>query len=178
MRIKRSARLHVCKKIFTRKMVIPRTWIRKEVVFYSRIQTTRRMGQSCGANDDNMCRKRTPSFPCYESIVYAKCDEDTHTFEWYNPAQEEDLLQKYQERVERLSQQNPVIKFCTDAGFPTTVEVGLYFMTKDTEKFSQFSGLSWVHFAQRWKIIWPKRLDSREHQDWTRIGSHNQLLAR
>ena len=30
-----------------RKMVILRTWIRKEMVFHSRIQTTRRMGQSC-----------------------------------------------------------------------------------------------------------------------------------
>ena len=34
------------------------------------------------------------------------------------PAQEEDLLQRYQERIEKLSQQNRVIKFCTDAGFP------------------------------------------------------------
>ena len=33
------------------------------------------------------------------------------------PAQE-DLLQNYQERLERLSQQNRVIKFCTDAGIP------------------------------------------------------------
>ena len=49
-----------------------------------------------------------------------------------DPAQE-DLLQKYQERVERLSQQNRVIKFCTDAGFLTTVDVGQYLMTKDTE---------------------------------------------
>ena len=49
-----------------------------------------------------------------------------------DPAQE-DLLQKYQERVERLSQQNRVIGFCTDAGFLTTVDVGQYFMTKDTE---------------------------------------------
>ena len=53
-------------------------------------------------------------------------------------AQEEDLLQRYQERVERLSQQNRVNKFCTDAGFLTTVDVGQYFMTKDTEEFSQF----------------------------------------
>ena len=28
-------------------------------------------------------------------------------------------LQKYQERVERLSQQHRVFKFCTDAGFLT-----------------------------------------------------------
>ena len=56
-----------------------------------------------------------------------------------DPAQEEDLLQKYQERVEKLSQQNRVIKFCTDAGFQTTVDVGQYFMTEDTEQFSQFT---------------------------------------
>ena len=37
--------------------------------------------------------------------------------------------------MERLSQQNRVIKFCTDAGFLTTVEFG----TKDTEEFSQFT---------------------------------------
>ena len=54
----------------------------------------------------------------------------THTLLTDDLAQEEDLLQKYQERVERLSQQNRVSKFCTDAGFLTTVEVGHYFMTK------------------------------------------------
>ena len=57
------------------------------------------------------------------------------------PAQE-DLLQKYKERVERLSQQNRVIKNCTDAGFLATVEVGQYFMTKATEEFSQFTDMS------------------------------------
>ena len=46
-----------------------------------------------------------------------------------DPAQE-DLLQKYQERVDKASEQNRVIKFCTDAGFLTTVDVGQYFMTK------------------------------------------------
>ena len=55
-----------------------------------------------------------------------------------DPAQE-DLLQKYQERV---SQQNRVMKFCTGAGFLTTVEVGQYFMTKDTEEFSQFRAVA------------------------------------
>ena len=55
-----------------------------------------------------------------------------------DPAQE-DLLQKYPERVERLSQQNRVIKICTDGGFLTTVEVRQYFMTKYIEEFSQFT---------------------------------------
>ena len=54
------------------------------------------------------------------------------------PAQE-NLLQNYREQVEKLQQPDRVIKICTDAGFLTTVEVGQYFMTKDTEEFSQFT---------------------------------------
>ena len=62
----------------------------------------------------------------------------TPTLSTDDPAQD-DLLQKYQERVDKLSQQNRLIKFCTHAGFLTTVDVGQYFMTKDTEEFSQFT---------------------------------------
>ena len=64
-------------------------------------------------------------------------DNDTYTFDW-NPAQEK-LLQKYKERVERLSQQDRVIKNSTDAGFLKTVEVGQYFTTKHADEFAQFT---------------------------------------
>ena len=50
------------------------------------------------------------------------------------------LLQKYGERVEKLSQQDKLGKFCMDAGFLNVVEIGQYFMTKDTAEFSQFTG--------------------------------------
>ena len=63
----------------------------------------------------------------------------THILLTDDPAQEEDLLQRDQERIEKLSQQDRVIKICSDAGFLTTVEVGQYFMTKDTDEFSQFT---------------------------------------
>ena len=52
---------------------------------------------------------------------------------------QENVVQKYKERVERLSQQDRVIKICIDARFLKTVEVGQYFMTKDTDEFSQFT---------------------------------------
>ena len=52
---------------------------------------------------------------------------------------QENLSQKYKERVERLSQQDRLIKICTDEGFLKTVEVGQYFMTKHTDEFSQFT---------------------------------------
>ena len=41
--------------------------------------------------------------------------------------------------AERVSQHHRLFKICTDAGFLTTVEVGQYFMTRDTEEFSQFT---------------------------------------
>ena len=62
-----------------------------------------------------------------------------------------------------------VMTFCIDAGFLTTVGVGQYFMTrqmKNSHNLFRVSDMSWVHFAKRWQIIWPERLDSRD----TKIG--------
>ena len=49
------------------------------------------------------------------------------------------LLQRYGERIEKLSQQDRLSKFCMDAGFLNVVEIGQYFMTKDTAEFSHFT---------------------------------------
>ena len=38
--------------------------------------------------------------------------------------------------------------------------------------------MSRVFVPTRWQINWPERLDSREHQNWTRIGSYNLLPTR
>ena len=42
------------------------------------------------------------------------------------------LLQQYGERIEKLSQQDKMSKFCMETGFQNVVEIGQYFMTKDT----------------------------------------------
>ena len=90
-------------------------------------------------------------------------------------------LQQCGERIEKLAQQDRLSKFCIDAGFPNVVEIGQYFMTKGTAEFSQFtrcSGVFLVHFAKRRRYIWTEGLYPREHQNWTRIGSYNLMLAR
>ena len=51
-----------------------------------------------------------------------------------DPAYQNFLLQQYEERIERLSQQDKVSKFCMDAGFMSVVEIGQYFMRKDTRE--------------------------------------------
>ena len=52
------------------------------------------------------------------------------------------LLQKYGERIEKFSQQDKLSKFCMDAGFLNVVEIGQFFMTKDTAEFSQFRAVA------------------------------------
>ena len=54
------------------------------------------------------------------------------------PSHQNLLLQRYEERIKLLSQENKVSKFCMYAGFIHVVEVGQYFMTKDTGDFRQF----------------------------------------
>ena len=52
------------------------------------------------------------------------------------------LLQQYGERIEKLSQQDKLSKFCMDAGFLSVVEIGQYFMTKDTADLTQFHAVA------------------------------------
>ena len=68
-----------------------------------------------------------------------------------------------------------------DAGFLNVVEIGQYFMTKDTAEFTQFTDAVACHeytLPREEEASAPKRLDPREHQNWARIGSCNLLLAR
>ena len=50
------------------------------------------------------------------------------------PSHQNLLLQRFEKRIESLSQTDRVSKFCMDAKFTSVVEIGQYFMTKDTEK--------------------------------------------
>ena len=56
-----------------------------------------------------------------------------------DPASKDLLLQQYGERIEKLSQQDKLGKFCMDAGFLNVVENGQYFMTKDTGDLTPFN---------------------------------------
>ena len=51
------------------------------------------------------------------------------------------------ERIEKLSQQDKLSKFCVDAGFLNVVEIGQYFMTKDTAEFSQFRAAAFREYT-------------------------------
>ena len=50
-----------------------------------------------------------------------------------DPTNQDFLLQQYEERIEKLSQQDKLSKFRMDAGFLSVVEIGQCFMTKTLE---------------------------------------------
>ena len=52
------------------------------------------------------------------------------------PSHQNLLLQRYEERIELLSQENKVSKFCIDAGFIHVVEIGQYFMTRACREYT------------------------------------------
>ena len=78
------------------------------------------------------------------------------------------LLQQYGERIEKLSQQDKLSKFCMDAGFLNVVGIGQYFMTKDTAEFSQFHAVACRDFTL------PRDEEASQPKGWiqgnTKIG--------
>ena len=66
-----------------------------------------------------------------ESLVH---DED--------PRNDQIVWQQYIQQIESHSPENRLSKFCKEAGFMRVVEVGQYFMTKDTGDFRQFQSVA------------------------------------
>ena len=65
-----------------------------------------------------------------QSIVLSEIKAEV-PLEIDDPEYQNFILQRYEVRIERLSQTDKVSKFCMEAGFISVVEIGQYFMTKD-----------------------------------------------
>ena len=84
-----------------------------------------------------------------------------------DPAHKEFLLQRYGERIEKLSQQDRLSKNLYRCRIPdyswnrTVFQVERHWRILTIHRFN---GLSWVHLAKRWRYIWTERLNQREHQ--------------
>ena len=88
------------------------------------------------------------------------------------------LLQQYGERIEKLSQQDKLSKFCMDAGFLSVVQKGQYFMTKDTRDLTQFNTVACREYTlPRRRSITTERRDPRKHQNWARSWKLQPVLC-
>ena len=86
-------------------------------------------------------RSGRPDMVMGQSIVLSEIKTE-FSLDCDDPTNQDLLLQQYEERIEKLSQQEKLSKFCMDAGFFSVVEIGQYFMTKDTGDLTQFHAVA------------------------------------
>ena len=86
-------------------------------------------------------RSGRPDMVMGQSIVLSAIKTEV-PLENDDPAYQNFLLQRYEERIKSLSQTDRVSNFCMDAGFISVVEIGHYFMTEDTGDLTQFHAMA------------------------------------
>ena len=130
----------------------------------------------CEEFESHQDRSGEPEILMGQSIVLGEIKAEV-------PLQKEDsmndqiLWQQYIQRIESLSPESKVSRFCKEAGFMRVVEVGQYFVTKDTGNFRQFRSVACREYTlprddPRFRS---KRMDSRKHENWACIRSHDQF---
>ena len=95
----------------------------------------------CEEFEAHQDRSGEPDALMGQSIVLSEIKAEV-PFQNENPLNHQILWQQYEERIKSLSQESKVSRFCMEAGFVHVVEVGQYFMTKDTGDFRQFRAVA------------------------------------
>ena len=95
----------------------------------------------CEEFEDHQDRTGEPVKLMGQSIVLGEVKAETLLHN-ENPTNDQIIWQQYIQQVESLSPENRVSKFCKEAGFMRVVEVGQYFVTKDTGDFRQFRSVA------------------------------------
>ena len=95
----------------------------------------------CEEFEDHHDRTGQPVILVGQSIVLGEVKAETPVHD-EDPRNDQIIWQQYIQQVEWLSPENRLSKFCKEAGFMRVVEVGQYFVTKDTGDFRQFQSVA------------------------------------
>ena len=95
----------------------------------------------CEEYESHQDRTGQPVFFVGQSIVLGEVKAETHIHD-EDPKNDQIIWQQYIQQIESLSPENRVSKFCKEAGFMRVVEIGQYFVTKDTGDFRQLQSVA------------------------------------
>ena len=95
----------------------------------------------CEEFEDHEDRTGEPVILMGQSIVLGEVKAETPS-QNENPMNDQIIWKQYIQQVESLSPENRVSKFCKEAGFMRVVEVGQYFLTKDTGILTQIRSVA------------------------------------
>ena len=100
------------------------------IVFANQLSLCGAVANMCEDYESFPDRSGQPDVLMGQSIVLSEIKAEV-PLENDDPAYQNLLLQRFEERIKSLSQTDRLSKFCMDAGFISVVEIGQYFMTKD-----------------------------------------------
>ena len=101
------------------------------IVFANQLSLYGAVANICEECESFHDRSEQPDKVMGQSIVLSEIKAEV-SLENDDPAYQHFLLQRFEKRIERLSQTDKVSKFCMDGGFISVVGIGQYFTTKDT----------------------------------------------
>ena len=128
----------------------------------------------CEENESLHDRSGQPDVLMGQSIVLSEIKAEV-PLDNDIPSHQNLLLQRYEERIEMLSQQDKLSKICMDAGFLSVVEIRQYFMTKDTGDLTQFHAVACREYTL------PRKDGSSQPRGWiqgeTKIGPVLEVMT-
>ena len=95
----------------------------------------------CEEFEDHQDRTGQPVILVGQSIVLDEVKAETPVHD-EDPRNDQIIWQQYIQQLESLSPESKVTRFCKEAGFMRVVEIGQYFMTKDTGNLRQFRSVA------------------------------------
>ena len=95
----------------------------------------------CEEFEDHQDRTGQPVILVGQSIVLGEVKAETLVHD-EDPMNDQIIWQQYIQQVESLSPENRISKFCKEAVFMRVVEVGQYFVTRDTGDARQFNSVA------------------------------------
>ena len=95
----------------------------------------------CEEFEDHQDRTGQPVILVGQSIVLGEVKAETPVHD-EDPKNDQIIWQQYIQQIESLSPENRLSKFCKEARFMRVVEVGQYFVTKDTGDLRQFQSVA------------------------------------
>ena len=95
----------------------------------------------CEEFEDHQDRTGQPVILVGQSIVLDEVKAETPVHD-EDPRNDQIIWQQYIQQIESLSPENKVSKICKEAGFMRVVEVGQYFVTKDTGILTQYRSVA------------------------------------
>ena len=111
------------------------------ILSVNQLSVYRAVAAVCEEFEGHQDRSGEPEILMGQSIVLGKVKAETPLHN-ENPMNDQIIWQQYIQQVESLSPENKVSKFCKEAGCMRVVEVGQYFVTKDTGDFRQFRSVA------------------------------------